>query len=73
MSPTQCRYCGAQLPPGNLASRLCPDCDEADPADQTCPWCHGSGGGDEPALFCRYCRGTGVQRHVYHEEDENER
>lgn len=71
-----CDDCGVPLPPGN--ARLCPDCDTADPIEdeheirvsESCPWCGGSGGGDEPALFCRYCRGTGVQRHVYYDEED---
>lgn len=34
-----------------------------------CPACHGSGGGDEPALRCPFCKGSGK---VWVEEEEDE-
>ena len=37
----------------------CADCTEPDDDDGECAFCGGSGGGDDAALRCPYCRGRG--------------
>jgi len=81
MNEPICGKCGQVMTPQN--SRVHPELflhdaclpaqdewdEDFDGDSSVCPACHGSGGGADPALGCRQCRGSGLYRPCL-EDDE---
>lgn len=77
----ECRWCKANLYSWENYDGLCEQCaidategqeegEEVMEDENACPVCGGSGGGTEPALMCRVCKGTGERKVPEYEEGE---